>query len=242
RKQHTELFMKSFKYGIIFAVIAATATPIIGHAFGNYTAKVNPAKAAAMEAVWETGKGIGMPLIIIPHENEERNTEFLTLPKVGSLLFTNNPNGEVIGLKDIPKDERPPVAMVHFAFRTMVILGTLFMVLAWLGAYLYKTGRLLQQKWSWYLKVMIPVVVLPIVCINAGWMVTEVGRQPWSVVGLMKTAESVSPISSAQVWFSLGSLVVFYTVLLIMNVYLMLKFAKQGPEIYTVEEGVNHVA
>ncbi|MDF2557900.1 MAG: cytochrome d ubiquinol oxidase subunit [Bacillales bacterium] len=242
RKQYMELFMKSFKIGIIFAVFAATATPIIGHFFGNYTAKQNPAKAAAMEAVWETGEGIGMPLLIIPHEKEEKNTEILVLPKVGSLLFTNDPNGKVIGLKDIPKEERPPVAMVHFAFRTMVILGTLFMALAWLGAYLYKTGRLLQKKWSWYLKVLIPSVVLPVICINAGWIVTEVGRQPWTVVGLLKTADSVSPIPASQVWFSLGSLVVFYTVLLIMDTYLMVKFAKKGPEIHTTEEGVDHVA
>lgn len=242
RKQHTELFMKSFKIGIIFAVFAATATPIIGHFFGNYTAKQNPAKAAAMEAVWETGEGIGMPLLIIPHEKKEKNTEFLVIPKVGSLLFTNNPNGKVIGLKDIPKDERPPVAMVHFAFRTMVILGTLFVALAWLGAFLYKTGRLLQEKWAWYMKIMIPAVVLPVICINAGWMVTEVGRQPWTVTGLLRTADSVSPISSAQVWFSLGSLVVFYIVLLIMNIYLMLKFAKKGPENHATEEGVKHVS
>ena len=170
-------------------------------------------------------KGQGFSIVQIPDVKNEKNFEFLTIPKLGSFFYTNSFNGEIVGLKDIPKDERPNVNLVYYSFRLMVALGMFFMALTWYGFYLNRKGKLENSKR--YLKITIWSVLLPYIAINAGWIVAEVGRQPWTVYKLMRTAESVSPISVPQIWFSLISLILFYTLLLIADVYLMLKFAKK---------------
>ncbi len=229
RKQHIPFFKTSFKFALIMAVISSTLVPFIGHQHGVNTAKVQPAKAAAMEAVWETGKSKSFHLIQIPDpDNETNKFEALSIPYLGSLLYTNNINGEVTGLKDIPENERPNVNMVFWSFRGMVALGMFFMLMSWYGLYLYKKDRLLQSRR--YLKILLYSVLLPYVAINLGWIVAEVGRQPWIVYGLMKTADAVSPISMGQIIFSISGLVIFYTMLIIADVYLLQKYAKKGPQ------------
>ncbi|KZD26528.1 Cytochrome d ubiquinol oxidase subunit I [Bacillus cereus] len=243
RKNEVEFFKKSFKFGLMLGLFAATITPFMGHQSGVSAAKYQPAKGAAMEAVWETGKGQGFSIVQIPDVKNEKNFEFLTIPKLGSFFYTNSFDGEIVGLKDIPKDERPNVNLVYYSFRLMVALGMFFMALTWYGFYLNRKGKLENSKR--YLKITIWSVLLPYIAINAGWIVAEVGRQPWTVYKLMRTAESVSPISVPQIWFSLISLILFYTLLLIADVYLMLKFAKKGPaalEEPATEGGVAHVS
>ncbi|WP_416827779.1 cytochrome ubiquinol oxidase subunit I [Ectobacillus polymachus] len=228
RKQNVPFFMKSFKFALIFGLIAATATPLIGHESGINAAKMQPAKGAAMEAIWNTGTGQPFNIIQFPNVNKEQNFEALSIPKLGSFFYTSSFNGKVVGLKDIPKDERPNVNLVFYGFRAMVALGVYFMALTWFGFYLYRKGKIENSKR--FLKLTIWSVLLPYVAINLGWMVTEVGRQPWTVYGLMKTAQSVSPISMSQIIFSIVSIILFYTLLLIADVYLILKYAKKGPE------------
>ncbi|WP_082147039.1 cytochrome ubiquinol oxidase subunit I [Rubeoparvulum massiliense] len=228
RKQNVEFFQRSFRIALIMALIATTATPLIGHKNGTFVAQVQPAKAAALEAVWETGSGLPFHIISFPDPANERNIEALPIPKMGSFLYTNSFNGEVIGLKDIPEDERPPVLPVFYSFRIMVALGTFFLLVSWFGYYLYRKGKLLVSRR--YLKIMLYSILLPYVATTAGWIVAEMGRQPWIVYGLMKTNDAVSPIASSQVWFSLIGLIVFYTTLIIADVYLLKKYAKQGPD------------
>ncbi|MFD3448702.1 cytochrome ubiquinol oxidase subunit I [Microbacteriaceae bacterium 4G12] len=242
RKNDVPFFKKSFKYGLIFGVIAATATPFIGHESGAFAAKMQPAKAAAMEAVWDTGTGKNFSIIQFPDAKNEKNFEALSIPKLGSFFYTNSFDGKVVGLKDYPKDERPNVNMVYYSFRLMVALGVFFMGLTWFGLYLYRKNKLENSKR--YLKLVIWSVLLPYVAINAGWIVSEVGRQPWAVYGLMKTSHAVSPISMSQIIFSLVSLIVFYSLLLIADVYLMLKFAKKGTAALETPDkgGVSHVS
>lgn len=227
KRKEVDFFKTSFRFGIILAVIATTLTPFIGHMSGNNAAKYQPAKAAAMEAVWETTEGLSFSIISIPLLGEERNIEALTIPKIGSFLYTNDFNGKVVGLKDIPEDERPNVTAVFYSFRAMVGLGFLFLLLSWYGYYLYRKNKLLQSKR--YLKTMLYALPLPWIAINLGWVVTEVGRQPWLVNGLMRTSEGVSPIALPQVVFSFAGLVLFYTILIIADVYLMTQHAKKGP-------------
>lgn len=229
RKNETQFFMKSFRMALIMGLIASTLTPFIGHQHGVYTASVQPAKGAAMEAIWETKEGAPFHIIQIPDPEHERNAvEFLSIPKLGSLFYTNSLDGKVTGLKDIPVDERPNVNMVFYSFRLMVALGLYFVGLTWYGFYLYKRKKLIDSPR--YLKLTFYSLLLPYVSINAGWIVAEVGRQPWTVYGLMKTADSVSPISLSQILFSLIGLVTFYTILIIADIYLLKKYAKQGPE------------
>lgn len=234
RKNKVDFFKKSFKYGLIMALFAATATPFLGHQSGVYATTKQPAKGAAMEAVWETQSEMPFSIIQIPDAENKKNFEALSIPGLGSFFYTNSFDGKVTGLNDIPEDEHPNVPLVYYSFRAMVALGVFFMALTWYGAYLYRKNRLVESKK--FLKLVIYSVLLPYLAINLGWMVAEVGRQPWVVYGLMKTTDAVSPISMGQIWFSLVSLVAFYTVLLIADVYLIIKYAKKGPE------GVSEVA
>ncbi|WP_147532244.1 cytochrome ubiquinol oxidase subunit I [Bacillus marasmi] len=235
RKNKVDFFKKSFKYGLIMAVFAATATPFLGHQSGVYATSVQPAKGAAMEAVWETQTELPFSIIQIPDPENKKNFEALTIPGLGSFFYTNSFDGKVTGLNDIPEDEQPNVPLVYYSFRAMVALGVFFMALTWYGVYVYRKNRLLESKK--YLKLVLYSVLLPYLAINLGWMVAEVGRQPWVVYGLMKTTDAVSPISLGQIGFSLVSLVVFYTVLLIADVYLIIKYAKQGPEVAKEAKG-----
>ncbi len=236
RKKNVVFFKKSFKYGLVMALFATTITPFLGHQSGVNATEYQPAKGAAMEAVWETTSELPFNIIQIPDpENKTNSVEWLSIPKLGSFFYTNSFDGEVIGLNDIPADEQPNVALTFYSFRTMVVLGMLFMFISWYGLYLYKKDRLVNSKK--YLKLVLYSVLLPFITINLGWMVAEVGRQPWAVYGLMKTADGVSPISAGQIWFSLISLIVFYTILLIADVYLLVKNAKKGPEGVVEEVG-----
>jgi len=229
KKSNVEFFEKSFRFALVFALIATILVPTIGHFHGAHTAAVQPAKAAAFDAVWETEKSAPFYLFVIPDPQNERNAvQLLGIPYLGSLLYNNNPFGEVKGLKEIPADERPNVNVVFWSFRLMVLLGLIFIAQAWYGYYLVKKNRLLSSPR--YLKIMLYSIPLPYLAINLGWTVTEMGRQPWVVYGLLKTKDAVSPIAASQVWFSLIGLVVFYTILIIADVYLIQKFAKKGPD------------
>ncbi|ATY84132.1 cytochrome ubiquinol oxidase subunit I [Kyrpidia spormannii] len=228
RKQHVEFYKKSFQFGLVMALVATLAVPLVGHFQGIHTAKVQPAKAAAFEAVWESGPNQPFTVFSIPDPANERNLlDWGKIPGVGSLMYTNSFSGYVTGLKDIPADQRPNVPAVFWSFRLMVGLGFLFLGLAWYGLYLWRKGRLLDSRR--YLKLLLYSIPLPYVAINLGWVVTEMGRQPWIVYGLMKTSQAVSPIALGDILFSLTGLVVFYTSLIVADVYLLHKYAVRGP-------------
>jgi cytochrome d ubiquinol oxidase subunit I len=166
-------------------------------------------------------------MFFIPDEENERNLhEFGTIPGGLSLLAFHSTKAEVTGLKDIPPDERPPVALTFVAFRIMVGLGFLFVLLTGVGWLL--RNRL--EDSPWYLRIMLLSIPLPYLAAEAGWIVTEVGRQPWIVYKLMKTSDAVSPIATTQVLPSLISFVLVYSLLGCVAYYLIFQFARKGPE------------
>jgi len=227
RKQETAFFAKSFRLALTFALIFSLAEIVQGHFHAGEVAKIQPAKLAAMESHWHTQTGAPMHLFLIPDESRDRNlVEFGTIPDALSLLAFHSPQATVKGLKDFPKDERPPVALTFLAFRLMVALGFLFVVLTVVGW--FKRHRL--EASPGFLKVMLYAIPLPYVALQAGWIVTEVGRQPWIVYGLMKTADAVSPVAVSQVGVSLAAFIAVYSLLGVAAFYLMRKFALQGPE------------
>lgn len=241
RKQNVPFFEKSFSIALVLGLLAATATPFIGHEHGVHTAEKQPAKAAAMEAVWDTQESMPFSIISIPDPKNERNIEALSIPYMGSFFYTNNFTGKVTGLKDIPADERPNVNLVFYSFRSMVALGMYFLALVWYGFYLVRKNQLVSSPR--YLKVVLYSMLLPYVAINLGWIVAEAGRQPWVVYGLMKTVDAISPISVSQVVFSLSGLVLFYSILIIADVILLVKYAKSGPKVYKEGKGeLQHVS
>ncbi len=227
RRQNTSFFGKSFRLGLAFALIFSLAELVQGHIHASEVAKIQPAKLAAMESFWETKAGAPQMLFAIPDEKNERNSlEIGRIPGLLSLLAYHTPKATVKGLKDFPPEERPPVTLTFVAFRLMVGLGVLFVILtlwAW-----FKRNRL--EDSPALLKVMLWAIPLPYIALQAGWIVTEVGRQPWIVYGLMKTSEAVSPVISAtQVGISFAAFIGVYGLLGAVAFYLISKQARRGP-------------
>lgn len=230
RTPKSDFYRISFRYGTLFALFSTLAVIGTGHFHGVYTAKVQPAKAAAFGSIWESKEDYHYPLILIPNVKKEDNLiEWLKIPYLGSLLYTNTIHGKVPGLKDFPKEDRPSVHPVFWSFRIMVGIGFLMVALSAIAYYLYRSKRLFYNKK--FLTIMIYSLPLPIIATNLGWVVTEMGRQPWVVYGLMRTEKAVSPISQWEILFSLGGLVFFYSILITLDVYLLLKYARKNPEV-----------
>jgi len=206
----------------IFSIVVAAQ----GHIHGNEVALIQPAKLAAMESHWHTQKNAPMYLLTIPDEaNQKNSVEAIGIPGLLSMLAFNNPNAEVKGLLDFKPEDRPPVAITFWSFRIMVILGTLFPLLAFFGW--WKSKKL--TDYPAYLRLMLFAIPLPTIAIEAGWTVAEVGRQPWIVNGLMRTKDAVSPVDPSQVAISLAAFIIVYAFLGAIDIYLLVKYAKKGP-------------
>lgn len=228
RKNEVEFFTKSFKMGLITAFIFSIAVAAQGHHHAQTVAKMQPEKLAAMESLWDTAEdGAPMYLLAIPDEKNERNSvEFMGLPGALSFLAFNSFDAPVKGLKEWPKEDRPPVTATFISFRVMVGLGTLFPLLCIWGW--RNRNKLTENKL--YLRIMLYAIPLPYIAIWAGWAVAEMGRQPWIVYGMMKTSDAVSPIATSQVAFSFIALTSLYTLLGACELYLLARFARRGPE------------
>lgn len=229
RRQQADFFRRSFRIALVLALVGTVGVAVTGHLNGQNVARVQPTKFAAMEAVWETQAGVPTYLLALPDAAREQNAvEAFGIPGLTSFLAFNDPAAAITGLKDFPPEERPPVALTFWGFRVMVLLGIYFLLVALGGWYLERRGRLLDTPW--YLKLLLYSVPLPYLAINLGWMVTEVGRQPWAVYGLMQTAKAVSPVPAASVLASLAAMSVLYAALAILDFYLLARTAKRGPE------------
>jgi cytochrome d ubiquinol oxidase subunit I len=226
KKQNIEFFTRSFRIALVFGLIFTIFVAINGDMHGVHVTEVQPAKLAAMEAHWETTTRAPIHLFAIPDEENERNLiEIISIPGLLSFLGKHDIDAEIKGLKEFPKDERPPVLITLIAFRTMVGLGTLFPLLMIIGWFL--RNRLVDSPM--YLKTMLFAIPLPYIAIEMGWVLAEVGRQPWIVYGLMKTSDAVSPIDVSQVAVSLIAFIAVYGLLGATAFYLIVKNAKKGP-------------
>ena len=226
RRQEVEFFTKSFRLALSFALLFSIVEAVQGHANGAKVAETQPTKLAAMESLWETTQSAPQYLLVIPDEKNQRNlVEFGKMPGALSLLAYHDFNATVKGLKDFPEDLRPPVAITFISFRIMVALGFLFLALTLYGW--LRRNKLLESPG--YLKAMLYAIPLPYIALEAGWALAEVGRQPWVVYGVMKTADAVSPIHGSQVMVSLIAFVVVYSALGAAAFYLMISNARKGP-------------
>jgi cytochrome d ubiquinol oxidase subunit I len=226
RKQHVDFFKKSFNAALIMGLVSSLFVVVEGDMHAVDLAHVQPAKLAAMEAHWETRSRAPVHLFAWPDEDNERNTiEWGSIPGMLSFLAFHDLDAEVIGLKDIPKDERPPVLLPSFAFKIMVGLGVVFIGLTVWGW--FRRNHLVDSPR--YLKLMILTIPLPFVAIELGWVLAEVGRQPWIVYGLMKTSDAVSMISSSQVMTSLIGFLLVYSLLGGVGFYLIIRHVVKGP-------------
>src|SRR5215468_5709186 len=201
---------------------------VIGDLHGLNTREYQPAKLAAIEARWDTGRRVPLTLFAIPSENSERNNFAIEVPWLGSLILTHHLDGEVKGLKDFPANQRPPVAIPFFAFRIMVGCAGVMLGIVLLGGWLRWSGRLYDTPL--FLRLVQLVSPIGFVAVIAGWCVTEVGRQPWTVYGLFRTAQSVSPsLTSFDVAISLAGYMLVYLLIYPWGLFLMLRIIRRGP-------------
>ncbi len=234
RNNEVDLFKKAFKIGAAFGVFATIVVFIIGDMHAAEVAKTQPTKLAAMESVWNSEKGAPMYLFIVPDEKHHKNAvELFGIPKALSMIAYHDPNATVKGLNDFPKGDTPPVLITFASFRSMVGLGTLFVLVALLAFLFIRKDNLIDKKW--FLKAMVWAIPFPYIAIEFGWVVAEVGRQPWIVYGLMKTSQATSlAVTIPQIIMSLAGFVVLYSILGIIDIYLLIKYAKEGPEAASV--------
>jgi len=193
-------------------------------------AKTQPTKLAAIEAIWETQKGAGVSVITITDEANRRNSvEMLTIPKLASLLSYRDPNAVFKGLNDFPKDEIPPVSVTFYSYRLMAVLGIVMLFFSAAAVYVSRKENL-EKKYRGLLKIAVWSIPLPYLAGQLGWIVAEVGRQPWIVYGMLKTKDAVSKsIDVTQVLISLICFTLLYGSLGLVDIYLLSKYAKQGP-------------
>jgi cytochrome d ubiquinol oxidase subunit I len=228
KKQHIDFFTRSFNIGLVTGIVSSLIVAFTGDLHAVHVTETQPAKLAAMESHWETQARAPLVLVALPDEENERNTiEIGRLPGVLSFLGHHDFNATVTGLKDIPKDERPPVLLTFLSFRTMVALGTLLPLLTLVGLFLRK--KLTEVRW--YLWVMLFAIPLPYIANEMGWVLAEVGRQPWIVYGLLKTGDAASPVAASQVMTTLVGFILVYGLLGLAGFFLIAKSAIKGPEL-----------
>lgn len=226
RSQNVAFFRKSFAVAAVWTLVFSVIEVAQGHMNAEILGTKQPTKLAAMEAQWQTQAGAPMNLIQWPDERNERNAvQTLSIPNLLSLLAHYDPQAEVKGLLDVPREDRPPVLPTFLSFRAMVGLAFVFIALsAW--AFLKRKA---PDRSPLLLRLLVLAIPLPYLANELGWTLSEVGRQPWIVYGVMRTADGVSPISTVQVAMSAIGFIVVYTLLGIADFYLLFKYARRGP-------------
>ena len=219
---------RSFSMALGILLVLAPVQIVVGDAHGLNTREYQPAKIAAIEGLWETEHGgTSLNLVGLPDMNAEITRYAVKIPHLGSLILTHSWDGEIRGLKEFAPQDRPYSPIIFWTFRLMAGLGMLMLLTAVLGLWLRLRGRLYETRWfQWLVLGMGPS---GIVALLAGWVTTEVGRQPWTVYGVVRTIDSISPIGARQVGVSLLILVLVYFLVFGTGVYYMLKMMKKGP-------------
>jgi cytochrome d ubiquinol oxidase subunit I len=230
---HIEEARTMVRMGVGFAAIVAPLQVFIGDQHGLNTAKHQPIKIAAMEGHWDGTKPGDFHIFAWPNERTESNDFALSIPKAGSLVITHDPDGLFAGLKSVPPNERPPVPLVFFAFRLMLLIGFAMVGAGWVGAWLWWRGRLFETRW--YLWPAAHVWWAGFVAVIAGWTVTESGRQPWLAHGILKTADSLSPVPAGSIAFSLALFLVVYGIVFSMGIYYINRLIARGPQGPSIE-------
>jgi cytochrome d ubiquinol oxidase subunit I len=216
-----------FRCALVFVAIVAPLQIIAGDLNGDEVLRDQPAKLAALEGHWNTETNVPWVVFGVPNEKAQRNDYAVTIPHLGSMILTHSWSGAVEGLKSFPRDDRPPVVIPFYTFRVMVALGVLMLLIAWYGLWRWWCGTLLTSRW--YQRAWIWMMPSGFVALLCGWYVTEVGRQPWVVYGLLRTASASSLIPAGSVITSLVVYILVYVSLFGFVGWYMLKMLRVGP-------------
>ncbi|APH53360.1 Cyanide-insensitive cytochrome bd-type quinol oxidase subunit I [Granulibacter bethesdensis] len=214
--------------------MAALVTPLqvlVGDAQGGNTLKHQPIKIAAMEGYWRNGApGAGVPMVLfaLPDQKAQENRFEIAIPHVASLYLKHDWTGTIPALTDVPPENQPPVIVVFFAFRIMVALGMLMLAVGLWSLYERWRGRLFDTVWLH--RAVLTLGPAGFAAVLAGWVVTEVGRQPYTVYGLLRTAESASPIGLPGMAISLSAFVIVYLIVYAAGISILLRMMGRPPE------------
>jgi cytochrome d ubiquinol oxidase subunit I len=250
KKQDVALFKRSFQIGIVVALISSLLVALFGHQQAQYLIHTQPMKMAASEGLWETSEDPAPWTVFaaIDPENQENRAE-VKIPYLLSYLSYNQFSGEVKGMKELqaeyeqtygPGHYIPPVRTTFWSFRIMIAAGMLMLAFGLYGVYLTLRKRL-EQGNTWFMRLMVPAIFLPHIANTSGWIMTEIGRQPWTVFGYLRTEDSISPgVTAQEVLFSLISFSTIYTILAAVMVVLFVRVIKKGPyETANVDDGTS---
>lgn len=225
KDKHVDFAKQSLKIAVGVGLLASLLQMWIGHASTVNVADNQPAKFAAIEGVFDKSKPMDLTILGVVNE-DAKEVQGLKIPGLASTLMT----GEEVkaGLNDIAQEDKPPIQPVFQTFRIMVGIGVVLLAMFAAAAFLLPKGRLFQSRWL--LAFMVPAVALPHIANNAGWMVAELGRQPWTVTGIQRTSEGISPnVTAGMVLGSLIMFILLYALVGALYVYLLDKKIKQGP-------------
>ena len=233
--------MAALRTGVTVAAILIPVQIFVGDLHGLNTLKHQPAKLAAMEGIWETQAGVPAVLFAIPDQATQSNKYEIAIPKLASFYLTHDWNGEVKGIKEFG-DKHPPVGPVFWAFRIMVGVGLLMLAVSWFASYEMRFKDGLSRRTA---MVLVAMTFAGWVALVSGWYVTEIGRQPWLVYGVLTTAQAASQVPAGNIALSLAMYLTLYAALLSAYVsvvfYLAKKAVNGGEEPSTNVKGLSHV-
>ena len=215
--------LKTLRFAARVAAVLVPLQIVVGDLHGHNTLEHQPAKVAAIEALWETQRGAPLVLFALVDDETGTNNYSIEVPKLASLILTHDAGGEVLGIDEFG-DDHPPVAPVFLAFRVMVGVGVLMLLLAWIGAYRLRKSSVPGTGLLWCYAAM---TFSGWIAVLAGWIVTEIGRQPWLVTGILRTAEAAGEASGAELGASLTGYVVVYSLLLLSYMVVITHLARR---------------
>jgi len=228
KKRDAEYAKAALKIAVIILVIASILELFLGHAHSVQVGKTQPEKLAAFEALYETTAGAPLALFGLPDEANQKTYLYVGVPKMLSLFLYLDPNATVKGLNEFPADERPPVFLSFVSYHIMISLGMLFAAITVIGAVLLATNKIGDTPW--FLKILLFAIPLPHLANQFGWIAAEVGRQPWAVYRVLKTADAASVVVPAwQILFTLIMFGLIYFLLFVLFITILVKIVKKGP-------------
>lgn len=217
RKNDDKVARSSLNISLSTAVALSIAQFVIGDLHGLNVYEHQPMKIAAIEGQWETEKGAGFKLFAIPDMENEKNHYEVTIPNALSLVLEHDSNGEVRGLKELARQDRPNVPVSFYSFRVMLAMAVIMLVTAITGVLLRRRGQLETKKW--FLRLAVLTSPTGLIAVIAGWFAAEVGRQPWTIYNMVRTSEVVTVNSGEQVITSLLAFSAGYTLLALVSIY-----------------------